>query len=245
MNQRFSYSRNNTFKRCAYQHDLRYAQLVRPKVVAQPLRRGSLIHKGIEACLRSMFYMGDPQRALEDAIDAITAMHDENMAEPAIEFLLEENPDIRAEMRETWLDALSVTERVITRMGLNDSTRWKTVALEDGTPLIEHQVEETLPNGDTYIGFIDWVAIDVKTGYKWLVDFKTRKALQNDEFRGANPAAGSVPGPVGAQRGRSYERVRRNPNQGQGTGSTWSDEGDEEPPAPNQTHRHCYRLGDV
>ena len=56
---------------------------------------------------------------------------------------------------------------------------WETVEL-DGVPLIEFPVEVPLEDGDSYIGYIDWVARHKPSGQVWLWDFKFRKSLQAD-----------------------------------------------------------------
>jgi hypothetical protein len=56
---------------------------------------------------------------------------------------------------------------------------WETVEL-DGVPMIEYPVEVELEGGDSYIGYIDWVARHKPSGQVWLWDFKFRKSFQDD-----------------------------------------------------------------
>ena len=56
---------------------------------------------------------------------------------------------------------------------------WETVEL-DGVPLIEYPVEVYIADGDSYIGYIDWVARHKPSGQVWLWDFKFRKSFQDD-----------------------------------------------------------------
>lgn len=188
----YSFSRNNTHRRCPYQHKLKYDEGLSPKVAAQPLRRGSLIHTGLEACLRARHSGQSKQSSLDAAKCAIDDKYEAWTKEEAITFLFEENPVFALESQEMYETCRSVAERVIVRLELNGD-RWTTLEHE-GEPLIEKELRVPMNrfegDEDEYVGFLDWVATDNTTGYTWLIDFKTRKNFNSDEFEEVSPQLG-------------------------------------------------------
>lgn len=173
-----SYSRIAAWLRCRQAYSYRHIQKLIPRVAAPALRRGKLIHSGIEAALLSITAKDglNPRDVLEMKII-------EDFAEWASHPALAEISDaIRDEAKQLALDCVSIANRAMEEFGVYDG-RWETVYIDD-KPLIEYTINEKV-RGIKFTGTVDWVAKDTTTGYIWLIDWKSRKQLtpaESDEF---------------------------------------------------------------
>lgn len=149
---KFSFSQINTWGKCNYQWHLKYVEgLMSPPTPA--MSYGKLGHKMIENILRG-----------ED-------IHHEIVVGEG-EFDIGDVDEVQQLIE----DVTASVRMFESSLPLSD---WETVEL-DGVPLIEFPVEVPLDDGDSYIGYIDWVARHKPSGQVWLWDFKFRKSFQAD-----------------------------------------------------------------
>lgn len=149
---KFSFSQINTWSKCNYQWHLKYVEGLMPPPTPA-MSYGKLGHKMIENILRG-----------ED-------IHHEIVIGEG-EFDTGEIDEVQQLIE----DVTASVRMFESSLPLSD---WETVEL-DGVPLIEFPVEVPLDDGDSYIGYIDWVARHKPSGQVWLWDFKFRKSLQVD-----------------------------------------------------------------
>ena len=149
---KFSFSQINTWGKCNYQWHLKYVEGLMPPPTPA-MSYGKLGHKMIENILRG-----------ED-------IHHEIVIGEG-EFDTGEIDEVQQLIE----DVTASVRMFEASLPLSD---WETVEL-DGVPLIEFPVEVPLDDGDSYIGYIDWVARHKPSGQVWLWDFKFRKSLQAD-----------------------------------------------------------------
>jgi len=149
---KFSFSQINTWGKCNYQWHLKYVEGLMPPPTPA-MSYGKLGHKMIENILRG-----------ED-------IHHEIVIGEG-EFDTGEIDEVQQLIE----DVTASVRMFESSLPLSD---WETVEL-DGVPLIEFPVEVPIDDGDSYIGYIDWVARHKPSGQVWLWDFKFRKSLQVD-----------------------------------------------------------------
>tara|TARA_R100000353_G_scaffold174870_1_gene143764 strand:- start:2083 stop:3033 length:951 start_codon:yes stop_codon:yes gene_type:complete len=149
---KFSFSQINTWGKCNYQWHLKYVEGLMPPPTPA-MSYGKLGHKMIENILRG-----------ED-------IHHEIVIGEG-EFDTGEIDEVQQLIE----DVTASVRMFESSLPLSD---WETVEL-DGVPLIEFPVEVPLDDGDSYLGYIDWVARHKPSGQVWLWDFKFRKSLQAD-----------------------------------------------------------------
>ena len=187
-----SYSRVSCYNRCAYQHYLRYEVGVRPRTTADYLRKGVLVHAGLEAAIREECSGKDDQGLTPSPYSVLRAC--EHGVQASYDKWAEKNQDLLAnnsafeqESLQVMLDAVSIAKRTVQHLGI-DVGRWETKRDENGNPLVEYKLYAAAPTKgwQGFVAYLDWVATDKESGYTWLLDFKTRKAFQNEEHEETN-----------------------------------------------------------
>lgn len=149
---KFSFSQINSWGRCNFQWHLKYIEgLMAPPTPA--MSYGKLGHKMIENILRGL------------------DIHNEIVVGEG-EF---DTGDID-EIQQLIEDVTQTVRMFEASLPLSD---WETIEL-DGVPLIEYPLDVYLSDGDSYTGYIDWVARHKPSGQVWLWDFKFRKSFQED-----------------------------------------------------------------
>lgn len=180
---RFSYSRAAAWLRCGKAYDYQYNQSLIPVINTPTPYRGTLVHFGLNWCLRFQHY-GKPWHAAREASELAIRMMWERWAnkEKVKNFLMFDDT-LRQDAENLRDEAICIADRVIQRYQL-DQGGWKTFTLPDGTPCIEKDFE--------FDGFTcrpDWVAYD-PDGKLWLLDFKLHNQLQPVEYEEWNLQAG-------------------------------------------------------
>lgn len=178
---RLSYSRISNWYRCRYAYHMQWTRGLVPRVAAQPLRRGILIHAGLESALHVHFLgIRDEDELMASTYAGVKAEYEEWADSETIKPLLEENSQLWDEAIETRDNSIMIAARAVRELGLA-SDRWETLVLDE-MPLIEYNLEQTLASSgirfEKFEGRLDWVARDKETGHAWLMDFKTRKQMQ-------------------------------------------------------------------
>lgn len=179
---RYSYSRAALGLRCGHAHHLAYERGLTPVVDNVSLRRGTLIHAGMEAGI-----LESSRESYDRAADRIRADFDTWKSDPRIEALLDASSELWDESIDTRDTCIAIVHRVLERFQIAEG-RWKTLEV-DGKPLLEYEMEVETPNY-TFSGRLDWVAQDTDSGHRWLIDFKSRKAMQPVEADETNAQMG-------------------------------------------------------
>lgn len=135
-----------------------------------------LIHKGIEYALRAMY--NKEKDIVSPAQQGIQNEYAKYIQRAEVQ-LFSEIPEYMQELQQTYEESLEITKRAIRNLEL-EKGRWETLVL-NGEPVIEYRIEVPLSGWKGFVGYIDWAAKDLHTGYKWLIDFKTKKVLHGEE----------------------------------------------------------------
>jgi len=147
----YSYSQISAWNSCQWKwmYSYKMGLIYKSNLAAT---KGTIIHRVIENILRGR-----------------EADYDLIVGEEEGEFNPNEYEDITNIMR----DCIEVGKTSVKFLD-----NWETVNI-NGEPAIEYKIDMPLPNGDRYVGYIDWVAKD-PDGKIWLVDFKTRDKFLPD-----------------------------------------------------------------
>jgi len=163
MPRHLSYTQWSTWQRCQYSYYLKYVLRIKPRHERPAISLGIAVHRGLAAGLLG-----------ESVANAIAEWQDELLEQPLF-------PDEEMQVEEMGPEAHAITGRTLDSLELGE--KWDTVSV-DGVPLVETKLECDLPkeSGDWshFEGHIDWVALELETGRKWLVDHKVRKSFQGD-----------------------------------------------------------------
>lgn len=179
------------FLKCRHAYHYRWHLHLVPRIELPQLREGTLCHAGMRAGLFAQ-YGG---QTMPDAISSVIfEMWDEWQNNAQIKPLLDDDTwQESADMRDK---CTSVVLRAFDNLGIT-AGRWETQTLKD-KPLIEYELEDTreagwrrsqsfggkpimAPDCIQTTGTLDWVARDTATGHVWLVDWKFRKGIVDDD----------------------------------------------------------------
>ncbi len=166
--------------RCRFMFKVSTLEQLQPRFTPAPLRRGTLVATGLEIARRAQFAGETSLEFMQEAgFTAMGVKHDEWMEEEAIK------PHLNEEMEEEFGKQLEAAKLIFARalefLGLHEG-KWETVALADGTPLIEHEMSVPMPGFKEFGGKLDWVVRNTDTGHLWLWDDKTQKRLAGEEY---------------------------------------------------------------
>lgn len=185
--ERYSFSRAATYLMCPKMHDFRYVQKLLPIRDNPYLTRGQLIHIGLENATKAHYQQYRGVDVIHAADAAILDKHKEQLNEPLLAALIDENPDIEDEFVQLMQLCQNIVKRVILAHGL-DGDRWETIEYK-GEPLIEYDFE-VMFDGLAIHHKIDWVVYDNETKLVYEADFKTRKQFlkhEDDEYNAQHP----------------------------------------------------------
>lgn len=164
--------------RCMYKYKLVHVDKLVRRWTPGPMRRGTLVHAGLEFALWAQHTGQDALGWGEAAImGSQAAWLDSDALRGHV------TDEMRLGAAEQCRLAVSIFRRVWKFLAVGK--RYKTVCLPDGTPLIEYKMRAPglIPGGWAGAqGTLDWVAQDLETGHIWLFDLKTQKALQSDDY---------------------------------------------------------------
>lgn len=151
----FSYSQISTFQRCRYSWELGYKEGLMPRVDMPAPQLGTAIHKGMEAGLIG----GSVFRG----VDAWGKM-----------ILAKLQPD----QEQVVIDQMVEAKSIATRMLDDFYERGFEVVEHKGQKLVEAELRLKLaPMEEDFVGLVDVVAREKRTGHIWCVDFKSRKSF--------------------------------------------------------------------
>lgn len=167
MSRFLSVSRLSSYLRCRQAWYYRYVMKISRRYDRPLLSRGSAVHRGVANGILGLSIEG-----------GIAEWHKEMLEKKLYWEEIEQLEEIRD------------TSFVIANRAVNDldiGHRWDTHKV-DGVPMVEWrgEVELDLPGWSGVHGFLDWVAIDLKDGSKWLTDHKVRESFMADETEDYN-----------------------------------------------------------
>lgn len=182
---RMSQSIARDWNTCKHMYKLIHVDRLRRRSPTRPMQVGTLTHKGIEAFLRLQHvnYIHkvsmrekDYMQAVQEAVQAKQDEHTNALGDVPLGSDWHEESQNQVEV------ASILTMRTMRKLGMLDpAPPWRTVCLNDGTPLIEYEI--ILDKGWYELGgTLDWVAERVETGFRYLFDWKSRENLQPPEF---------------------------------------------------------------
>lgn len=175
----YSYSQLATKLRCDKMHDYSYRQGLRGIRKSVALQLGSLVDDGLTAALMQR---ESSDRTCEDlSEEGIRVAYYEWSTEPGTDAMLAMVDEFRAESEKACADSIMIANRAIARLDLNGD-RWETLRDVNGKIGVQYEVTADLEHHEHgYIGKIDWLAKDNKTGFCGPIDTKVRGTLQNQE----------------------------------------------------------------
>lgn len=164
--------------RCKYRYRLTVIEGLQPRFAPAPLRRGTLVHAGMESALLAHFEGLTAKAILSAGHRRIIDEQDKWLAQEYIA------PHITPELLENAIEqcqfASHIFERAFKALGILEG-EWETMTI-DGKPIIEWEMRIPFEGFEGFQGAIDWVARHVRTDNVWLVDFKTRKSMQGEGY---------------------------------------------------------------
>lgn len=175
---RIGYSEISGFLACAWEWDKQYHEGWQPKITRRSMELGDGVHYGISEWLLN-------QRTPEDAM---SEWREERESELPERKLWE---DAWVQVEETAQLASGITGRALDFLGwplkepAPGRSKWMTACLEDGTTLVETEIEMPLGviSGEeiVFVAHIDWAAVDLERGGIWVLDHKVRATLGTQE----------------------------------------------------------------
>ncbi len=202
--QPISYSRASTFLACRKLFDFRYLQRLAPRVDAIPLTRGKFVDHGLEAAIRAQEGGAGPKDCERAAADEIGKRGQEWLASDDVKDYIElAGEDWRNEAVTLVTKSQLIAIRVCEYLQLG-AGRWETLTIpnpdhdptdDDSAPYQlgvqakvvgrlranwQRTTEDDDPAPVDFLGYVDWLARDTRTGQAWLIDFKVRKQLQDE-----------------------------------------------------------------
>lgn len=199
-----SYSAIDTYQRCPRKYQWAYQEgWTKATYEASPASLGSAIHAGIAFCLHWFHQTGydgneENLRTMQAFLHEFFEDWAEVNAPEEIIIITSDGETItdgaaRQEFFQMVDNAMVITLRTLDHLDVPNN--WRTVEL-DGKPLIEYKdtvhlgshllTVEPLRELETTLTFqIDWVAQHIQTGMVYVVDWKSRKTFQPNEYEQA------------------------------------------------------------
>lgn len=185
-----SQSRKACAERCLHLYKLIHVDKLVRRWTPGPMRRGTLVHAGLQFALWWAFANERQGPNAEHSIRHTAEEWGEAAIRNAQAVWLQSEamaPHVTSELQEGADRQVDLAIAIFRRVWkfLDVGRKWKTVCLSDGTPLIEYNMRapHLLPGGWAGMqGTLDWVAQDLETGHCWLFDLKTLKAVQSDDY---------------------------------------------------------------
>lgn len=173
----FSFSQIHAVLSCHYKYDLAYVQRWTRRIDAKPLTKGSLVHRGMEAGLK--FYAADQTADVEQRVK----LSQEAAAlgvRRGLKHYMSQRPIMEEE--EPILEEIAAESENVARRAIREflSEYEPLVVTHEGSyaPAVEFKFRLPIPGSKHFfIGLIDVLAKERRTGMNWLVDFKVRKQM--------------------------------------------------------------------
>lgn len=163
-----SFSELDAYQRCRLKHHYSYKERLTPIRDNDAMSVGSLFHELIAGALFTYINIGYDREFEHMVYEGVDESLDSLLTEGA-------NPDIISEVRIMMHRSLKEIDVI---------SNWRTVidATESADiPCIEYSISVPILNDLDFVGRVDWIAEDVKTGHVYIIDWKTRRSLTADE----------------------------------------------------------------
>lgn len=166
--------------KCRYLFHIHTLEGILPRFTPAPMRRGTLIHAGMEASLLS-WWKGNrrAENVLQAGEDALRVKHEEWMTTPYVANHL--TAEMRAEFEEQTNTSVLIFRRAFKSLQVLEG-RWNILSVADGVPLVEFPLVVELPPFKEFHGTLDAALEEYDSGHRWLIDVKTRKAVQPEDY---------------------------------------------------------------
>lgn len=181
MTETISFSALDTYQRCPRKYKLAYIdKITRMRFESSATSMGSAVHNGISFGLM-LYHATDYKMQPDDLYDSLKAFF-ETWYSTNLDTLNKDDEDYDQkvlDLQELVREAFGVTYRTLIHIDVPNN--WRTVELNT-EPLIEKRL--SVPSGLPEIIFnfqVDWVAVNLKDGQIYLIDWKTRQRLQQTE----------------------------------------------------------------
>lgn len=182
-----SYSEISSFQRCEYQHFLNYRQgYRRQREQIGASATGIIVHVALAAALKWYHdndYKQDLDAVLGVILSTVKTWSEEHR--PEMPIVIDEEGMIVdfSDAVELWVksvdEAAAIAYRTIVHLDVPNN--WRTAVDPSGEPIIEYRLEYPMLKDVLYVGYVDWVAKDLRNGVTYVIDWKTRQKFQDDE----------------------------------------------------------------
>ena len=172
-------------------HHYSYKERLRKQTYSQSgkIDKGIIVHEALESALKAYHNTGytinldDIYRIIDDKVDQYA---ESNRPEPVgfeteDGLVVSDNSAILAEWDETVSTARQIAKRTIKYLDVPANWRTEEITWNGETvPLIEFRFEYPLVEDRNIAGKFDWVARNIKDGFTYLIDWKTRAKFTGD-----------------------------------------------------------------
>ena len=180
INEEISYSQLMEFASCRYKWDLKYNKKIVARTQDKAPTLGSAVHVGMAAGMLGQDYVAAIRKWGGDYIQKWSIPMDSTN-----EFerdLIQLNEELETQIDEIEDEAIHIVTRTLKYFDPKD---WE-VFVKANKPSVELHLKCPIKKWKGFHGFIDLIAVEKATGHRWLIDYKVRKALQNDNNEETN-----------------------------------------------------------